>query len=89
MKKFLFSLAILLCQSSSWALDLKQPVLDKIFATNYEVVVAKPTTESVEYERKLPLHLLPFQYRTDKYYSVGSAFRIDKNKFISAAHVLD
>ena len=87
MKKFLFSLAILLCQSSSWALDLKQPVLDKIFATNYEVVVAKPTTESVEYERKLPLHLLPFQYRTDKYYSVGSAFRIDKNKFVSAAHV--
>ncbi len=86
MKKFLFVFAFLLTQSS-WALNLEQPELDKIFAASYEVVIAKPTKETVEYERKLPMNLLPYQYRTDKYYSVGSAFRIDGEKFVSAAHV--
>lgn len=88
MKKPLL-LIMLMFSQSSWALDLKQSQLDKVFAASYEVVIAKPTKETVEYERKLPLHLLPYQYRTDKYYSVGSAFRIDNNKFISAAHVFD
>lgn len=86
MKKILFFFIFFLTQSS-WAINLEQPALDKIFASSYEVVVAKPTRETVEYERKLPLHLLPYQYRNDKYYSVGSAFRINENKFISAAHV--
>jgi len=86
MKKILF-IFILLLTKSTWALDLDQAQLDRIIGASYEVVIAKPTIETVEYERELPLHLLPFQYRTDKYYSVGSAFRIEDDKFVSAAHV--
>ena len=86
MKKFLFVLSFFLVQPS-WAIELSQSKLDGIFAANFEVVVAKPTKDTIEYERELPLHLLPFQYRNDKYYSVGSAFRIKGDKFVSAAHV--
>ena len=86
MKKFLFIFVLFMSQST-WALDLDQPTLDKIFSTNFEVVIAKPTRETVKYERELPMHLLPYQYRSDKYYSVGSAFRISEDKFVSAAHV--
>ncbi|MEJ2142301.1 MAG: trypsin-like peptidase domain-containing protein [Gammaproteobacteria bacterium] len=88
MKRIIFVLFLLQANLAS-ALDLQKDVLDRVFAATYEVVVAKPTTETVEYERELPLHLLPYQYRVDKYYSIGSAFRIEGNKFISAAHVFN
>ena len=86
MKKILFILSFFLLQPS-WAIELGQSKLDSVFSASFEVVVAKPTRETVEYERELPLHLLPYQYRNDKYYSVGSAFRIKNGKFVSAAHV--
>ncbi|MDH5368631.1 MAG: serine protease [Gammaproteobacteria bacterium] len=86
MKKLLLALSVLIPQSI-FAVELEQAALDRIFESNYEVVIAKPTRETVTYEKKLPLHLLPFQYRNDKYYSVGSAFRIKGDKFVSAAHV--
>ncbi|MDH5600900.1 MAG: serine protease [Gammaproteobacteria bacterium] len=86
MKNILLVLLFFSSQSL-WAVNLDQAALDRIFASNYEVVIAKPTEETVTYEKELPLHLLPFQYRNDKYYSVGSAFRIEGGKFVSAAHV--
>jgi len=86
MKKLLLVLLLSFSQSL-WAIELEQSALERIFASNYEVVIAKPTKETVTYESELPLHLLPFQYRNDKYYSVGSAFRIKGDKFVSAAHV--
>lgn len=88
MKKIVVLIAALL-SFPVVALDLEQSKLEQVFAASYEVVVAKPTKETVVYERELPLHLLPFQYRNDKFYSVGSAFRIDGGKFISAAHVFN
>ena len=88
MKHILILIAALLSLPAV-ALDLDQSKLEQVIAASYEVVVAKPTKETVVYERELPLHLLPFQYRNDKFYSVGSAFRIDDGKFISAAHVFN
>lgn len=54
----------------------------------FEVVVLKPTKDSLTYERPLPLDLLPYSERTDKYQSLGTAFAISPTEFVSAAHVL-
>ncbi len=53
-----------------------------------EVVVPKPEKDSMQYEKKLPLDLLPYAVRNDKYYSIGTAFAISPSQFVSAAHVV-
>ena len=53
-----------------------------------EVVVPKPTHDSLRYEKPLPMDLIPYAVRTDKYYSIGTAFLIDPTHFVSAAHVM-
>ncbi len=54
-----------------------------------EVVVRKPKGGSLAFERPLPLDQLPYQARNDDYYSVGTAFAIGPNRWVTAAHVLD
>jgi len=48
----------------------------------------KPAEGSVTYEKPLPLELLPYVERTDPYRSIGTAFALGKNAYITAAHVL-
>src|SRR5512145_39897 len=55
---------------------LDKEVLDKIQAATFEVVVRKPEKDSLSYEKALPLDLLPYSVRTDKYESRGTAFTI-------------
>jgi len=50
--------------------------LDMISKAVFEVVVSKPIKDSLSYERPLPMKLLPFSIRTDKYYSIGTAFAV-------------
>jgi len=64
-------------------------VMDAISDAVYEVVVPKPTNDSLQYEKALPMDLLPYSVRTDKYYSVGTAFAISPSEFVSAAHVMN
>lgn len=52
------------------------------------MVQAKPAHDPLTYERALPLDLLPYQERTDKYYSVGTAFAIGHGRYVTAGHVL-
>lgn len=66
---------------------LNPALLPRIQAATFEVVAAKPA-DTLSYEKPLPLDLLPYQERTDKYYSVGTAFAIGPNTFVTAAHVL-
>lgn len=71
----------------------KQPVLDEktmelIQAAVYEVIVPKPAKDSLTYEKPLPLDLIPYAIRTDKYYSIGTAFAVAPDRFVSAAHVM-
>jgi serine protease Do len=68
---------------------LDSRVMDAISDAVYEVVVPKPTNDSLQYERPLPVDLLPYSVRTDKYYSVGTAFAISPSEFVSAAHVMN
>lgn len=74
--------------SAARAASLDPAMLPKIQAATFEVVQAKPTSDPLTYERPLPLDLLPYQERTDKYYSIGTAFAIGHNRYVTAAHVL-
>ena len=81
-------LAALLCCGATQAQFLDAPAQQKIRAATFEVVMLKPDEPSVTYERPLPLELLDYQFRTDKYFSVGTAFAIGDHRFVTAAHVL-
>lgn len=70
------------------AATLDPGMLPKIEAATFEVVQAKPTADPLSYEKPLPLDLLPYQERTDKYYSIGTAFAIGHNRYVTAGHVL-
>ncbi|MFZ5995266.1 MAG: trypsin-like peptidase domain-containing protein [Thermodesulfobacteriota bacterium] len=73
--------------SADSTLDSK--TLEIISNAVFEVVVLKPTKDSLSYERPLPLNLLPYSIRTDKYYPIGTAFAISPTEFLSAAHVMN
>jgi serine protease Do len=82
-----FALAAL-CGGAAHAASLDPAVLPKIQAATFEVVAAKPVNDPLTYEKPLPLELLPYQERTDKYYSIGTAFALGNNRYVTAAHVL-
>ena len=69
--------------------SLGSPVMNMISDAVYEVVVPKPTKDSLQYEKPLPMDLMPYSIRTDKYYSIGTAFAISPSEFVSAAHVMN
>lgn len=54
----------------------------------FEVVLPKIEPGNVKYEKPLPLELLSFSERNDKYWSIGTAFAIAPDVFVSNAHVL-
>jgi serine protease Do len=60
----------------------------RVNAATFEVVMPKATDDPLSYEKPLPLELLPYQERTDKYYSVGTAFALGHNHYVTAQHVL-
>ncbi len=67
---------------------IDESIIKKIDAAVFEVVIPKPAEDSLKYEKELPLDLLPYSERNDNYYSIGTAFAVEKNRFISAAHVI-
>ena len=87
--------AALLVACSAWLVvgivhadaTLNPSLLPGIQSATFEVVAAKPK-DTLTYEKPLPLDLLPYQERTDKYYSIGTAFAIGPNTYVTAAHVL-
>jgi hypothetical protein len=70
------------------AAELDSSTQQRVRAATFEVVQAKPDEGSLEYERPLPLDLLPYQERNDKYRSIGTAFAIGSNRYVTASHVL-
>lgn len=58
-------------------------------AATFEVVLAKPASDPLTYEKPLPLDLIPYQQRTDKYQPVGTAFAVGPDAYVTAAHVLE
>lgn len=83
----LFSIAVWFSQTLS-AATLDASLLPVVKGATFEVVLTKPDDSAVRYEKPLPLEKLPFQYRNDKYNSIGTAFAIGKNRFVTAFHVV-
>lgn len=83
---------VLMCAAGfigdSHAAALSADAQARVRAATFEVVMKKPESDSLRYERPLPLDLLPYIERTDKYISIGTAFAIDAGRFITAAHVI-
>lgn len=69
--------------------DISKASIEAVSSATFEVVVLKPVDDPLTYERPLPMDLIPFTVRTDPYYSVGTAFAIGANQWITAAHVFD
>jgi len=70
------------------AAELDASVQQQIRAATFEVVQFKPPDGDVTYERPLPMELMPYQQRTDLYRSVGTAFAIGPNRYVTAGHVI-
>ncbi len=73
---------------TSTAAELAAAVQQRLANATFEVVQLKPEPDPLSYEKPLPLELIPFRERTDKYRSIGTAFAIAKNRFVTASHVL-
>jgi hypothetical protein len=54
----------------------------------FEVVIRKPQKDALTYEKPLPVELVPFAERNDWYWSIGTAFAIGPNTYVSAGHVM-
>lgn len=78
---------IALLSTSANAASLTTDLQKSVRSATFEVVTPKPQKDSLQYEKPLPLELIPFTERNDKYWSIGTAFAIDNDTFISAAHV--
>ncbi|MET0936941.1 MAG: serine protease, partial [Luteibacter sp.] len=70
------------------AATLDAAYLPVVKGATFEVVLPKLDDAAARYEKPLPLEKLPFQYRNDKYNSIGTAFAIGKNRFVTAFHVV-
>jgi serine protease Do len=86
----LWRLAIILglaLSANAGAAALEAGVQQRIRAATFEVVQKKPDDGTVTYDRPLPLELIPYQQRIDKYRSIGTAFAIGGNRYVTASHV--
>ncbi|WP_225737125.1 S1 family peptidase [Dyella acidiphila] len=70
------------------AASLDPGLIANIDAATFEVVIPRAVDDPLSYEKPLPLQLLPYQERTDKYFSVGTAFALGNNRYVTAGHVL-
>jgi hypothetical protein len=70
------------------AADLEARAQQQIRAATFEVVQLKPLEGDVTYERPLPMELVPYQQRSDLYRSVGTAFAVGSNRYVTAGHVI-
>jgi serine protease Do len=77
-----------LCSSLEARAGLTPELQHAIRESTFEVVMKKPEKDPVSYEKPLPLDLLPFYERNDAYRSVGTAFSLGHNTYVTAAHVL-
>ena len=82
-------LAIACAALPAWAEDLSGEVIAALRRATFEVVVEKPMTDSLSYEKELPFDLLPYRVRNDRYESIGTAFALAGGQFVSAAHVMN
>jgi serine protease Do len=84
----LAAVGCLIAHAALRAAALDSSVQRRLREATFEVVLGKPEADPLTYEKELPLDLLPFMERTSKYRPVGTAFVIDRDRFVTAAHVV-
>ena len=60
-----------------------------IYDSCFEVLVEKPLKDTLTYEKPLPWDEIPYNIRTDKYFSIGTAFAVSETELLSAFHVFN
>jgi serine protease Do len=80
--------AFTLCGAPAARAAVTPELQHAIRVATFEVVMKKPEKDSVSYEKPLPLDLLPFIERNDAYQSIGTAFALGNNTYVTAAHVI-
>lgn len=80
-------LAIALLTITARAPALTVEMQKVVRAGTFEVVLRKKQVDPLKYEKPLPLELIPFVIRNDAYWSVGTAFALSADTYVSAAHV--
>jgi hypothetical protein len=55
----------------------------------FEVVLEKPASDPITYEKELDWERVPYAIRTDKYLSIGTAFAISETELATAFHVIN
>ena len=68
---------------------LSSDIIKKLKYSIYEVVVPKVENEQLKYAKELPFDKLSFKERTEKYFSIGTAFFLNDKELMTAAHVLN
>lgn len=81
---YLLSIGIAFTADAGVTPELQRAIRENTF----EVVMRKPEPDPVTYEKPLPLDLIPFIERTDAYRSVGTAFSLGGNTYVTAGHVI-
>ena len=64
---------------------LRKLVSDAVF----EVVLEKAGNDPVTYEKPLNWETVPYAIRSDKYYSIGTAFAVSNTELATAFHVIN
>ncbi len=82
------AIVLISCQSSEQTASLKD-ITSVIEATCYEIVTPKVNNDQISYTMKMPVLRLSRVEREDEYHSIGTAFAIAPQRFITAAHVLE
>jgi len=72
---------------AAWAAPLDADIQRRVREATFEVVVPKPEKETVVYDKPWQ-DLLPFQIRSDKFISIGTAFSLGAGRYVTAMHVL-
>lgn len=79
---------MLLCCAPGAHAALTPELQKTIRSATFEVVMKKPEKDPLAYEKPLPLDLIPYAQRTDAYESVGTAFALGNNRYVTAGHVI-
>ena len=87
----LLALLLVSCGSSPSGLGsgLTQAAFNLAQNAVFEVVQQKPAEDTTEYEKELNWSVIPYNIRTDDYYSIGTAFAISNTELVTAFHVID
>lgn len=94
MKKYILLWMVVFVACATGKTTAPQKTLSKelqrlVNSACFEIVVNKPLEDTLTYERELPLHLIPYNIRVDKYFSIGTAFAISPTELLTAFHVID